>query len=184
MDSAGKDEADLIGGHAAVDRFGDGCHGLFPEDEAGPGPDVAAALAALEDEAARPVAEVLIEQSRARGRASRWRCPRRSSALAWSGRPPAINAKGASPRGPPQPARRSSGGTKPRIPTPQGRSPRAARRFPQQAQDFLFAKQSKGQEGKRALVCDGLCEGGDVADAGHRTLEDRVPGADDRRPAD
>ena len=63
MDSAGKDEADRIGGYSPVDGFGDRGEGLFPEDEAGPGPDVATALAALEDEAAGSVAEVLVEQA-------------------------------------------------------------------------------------------------------------------------
>ena len=63
MNSAGEDEADGISGCSPVDGFGDGGEGLFPEDEAGPGPDVATALAAFEDEAAGSVAEVLVEQS-------------------------------------------------------------------------------------------------------------------------
>ena len=63
VDAAGKDEANGLSGYAAVEGFGDRGEGLLPENETGPGPHVATAFAALEDEAAGSVAEVLVEQA-------------------------------------------------------------------------------------------------------------------------
>lgn len=96
---------------------------LLPQREGGARPDVAAALEPLEDESARALGEVALQQA---GEGTcRWvRIPAASSGAACAGVPPAMIAYGG--RASVTAAscsRRSSGGAKPSSPTPQGRSP-------------------------------------------------------------
>ena len=101
--------------------------------------------------------------------------PSRSSPAAWSGRPPAINAKGGlTSRTTASCSARSSGGTKPRMPTPQGRAPSIRAASSNSVPDLLFAQQCQGEKRKPTVVRDRLGKRRDVADAGHRALENRI----------
>src|SRR5262249_41595842 len=64
VDAAGKQEMNRLGDDSAFESFEDNGLRLLPEDEAGPRPDVATALSALEDESPRAVLEKPTEKSR------------------------------------------------------------------------------------------------------------------------
>ena len=149
--------------------------GLFPEDEARPRPDVAAALAALEHEPPRAVPEVLVEQAR-RGSVQVGR-----DALALE--PGGLVGAAAGDQGErgldlahrgellgSQLGRNEAeDADSPRAP---GRAVAAASR--NSVRTSCFAQQRQGEEGKPTVVRDRLGERRDIADAGHRPLEDRV----------
>ncbi len=177
MDSAGEDEADLIGGNAAVDRLGDGGNGLLPEDEAGPWPDVAAALAAFEDEPACSVLEVLLEQP-GRGdvqvsgdAVSLEHFGLVGAAAGDQGERGLDLTDGGKLLGPQLRRERTRGCRRPRVGSP-SRVPLRATGFGPRAREAM-----PGPERERTLVRDGAGERGDVADASHWALENRKAGA-------
>ena len=149
----------------------------LPQDEARPRPDVAAALAPLEDEPARAVSRNELEQA-GRGDVQVGRDARAPPARrAWSGRPPAISANGGRWRADdlellvPQlggheaeDARRPTGGP----PSASARLRRAARR-PRRPR-----MQGEREERQAAGLGHRRGELGTVADARHRPLDDRV----------
>ena len=95
----------------------------------------------------------------ARGRADRWRSPAVPARAAWSGRPPAISANGGRASAIASScSRRSSGGTNPRMPTPQGRPAEPFGRLVEQRADVVPAHQGERQEGKRPAVGNRLGE--------------------------
>ncbi len=101
--------------------------------------------------------------------------PSASSACAWSGRPPAMSANGGrTARTASSCSARSSAGTKPRMPTPHGRSPTSWRVSGQQLRHLGPPQERERQERQRARVGDGGGELRAVAHAGHGPLDDRV----------
>ena len=104
--------------------------------------------------------------------------PSSSSTRAWSGRPPAMSANGGrTARTASSCSARSSAGTNPRMPTPQGRAPTSSRVRRSSSSDLRSAQQGERQERQGAGVGDGRRELGPVADPRHRALDDRVLGA-------
>ena len=163
-----------IGGYAAVEGFADGGDGLFPEDEAGPRPHVAAAFATLEHETARSVPEVLVEQAR-RGSVQVGCDAFALEPGGLVGAPAGDQcerglhlADGGELLG------SQLGGNEAQDAHSPGASAEHPRRFAQQASDLLLAKQCQGKEGEPSVLRDRLGERRDIADAGHRPLEDRV----------
>ena len=176
VDAAGEDQADLVGRDAPVDGVVDDGRGLLPEHEARPRADVPAALAPLEHEPARSRRAGIARAGPARGRAGRCAIPcalqpgglvgpapgdqgerrpdlgdRRELLGAQLGRDEPEDAHAP---GPARPAGRPSGRSSARTSAPRS--------------------MARARNGKPAVARHGLGERGDVADARHRALDDRV----------
>ncbi len=147
----------------------------FPEDEAGTRADVSAALAALEDETPRPVAQEQRQQSRRGnvqigGDAFFFQLLRLIGPAAGDeseGRTDGADGLDLFARG--SPAARSRECRRPRAGRP-SRSLRLAQQFLR----VVAAEQSQSEEGQRAVGGDGFGERGGIADARHRALHDRI----------
>ncbi len=101
--------------------------------------------------------------------------PSRSSSAAWSGRPPAIERE----RRLDFAHRGELFGSQLRRNEAQdadspGPSAEQFRRVVQEPSHLLLAKQRQGKERKRTVLRNRLGKPGDVADASHRSLQDRV----------
>ena len=109
--------------------------------------------------------------------------PSRSSPAAWSGRPPAIRAK----RGLELPHDGQLLGTKLRRHEAQdAHAPGPTAELPggvtQQVSHFRFAQKCERQKRQAAALRNGPGKPGDVADPGHRALQDRDSACRGRRP--